>query len=799
MFNLQNVNDMEGFNSTKGGFNGTILPAGGQGGGTSFEDLGYQPFDTAETYAAGDVVIYGGSLYKFTASHSGAWTGTDATETSINEQKADADKVLTKDAQPLTPAEKSQVLTNLGIDPSGQSLEGAVRYDGVQTLTDAQQQQAQDNIGVAEALAGKANIDGYYSQLTAGAAESLVGGNEASREFTEDTAGGTADIADGIVQIDRIKGNTIVWNQLFGYFGTQQKSGISITNNGDGSFTLDGTATSNNIVFGINSPNRNVSLPSGHYGLFRSIVSKGDNTSITSGSGVSSAQNNMHFNASSSIINRFGGGVNYFLINIKSGDVYDNVTYRLQCFDLTAMFGAGNEPATVAKFKKMFPLDYYNYNAGQLLSLNPSGILTDGFNQYNHSDPHINVFAQAYYIGGTYTSLWFSKSKTDTATAYAFGDVLTAGSFYTNGGTHYKANASAAAYDSSKTYAVGAYCIESSVVYKCNTAIDTAEAFDASKWTSLVDVAGMVTDGILTSVEITPVDHLFTPAEQGYVHVVGGNATNTVVNLHWSGKRDGEYESYWQSARNIPIAQINTDGTITESATGKTRLFPDGLCSVGSAYDEVTTTKAIKCIAKQTITGAIGDECTLVGCKLTATEYLAKSNIGTISNGVLTLTAAATNIDVYYELAEPIEVTFDEPLNLNYRVSDFGTETLLPINGSVPVTAPIRMDVVYGLNVVDFVRRSEENFVTIEDSIGDNGSSFTNLRSALSAAFGIDIVPTYDSDSKRYTFTIADNRKVEVPESATASGLKGTWAEDETAVYFCTDMNTWIKLNKETW
>ncbi|MBQ0128455.1 MAG: hypothetical protein KBT57_01315, partial [bacterium] len=109
---------MEGFDSTKGGFNGTILPEGSGGcGGTSFEDLGYSPFSTEETYAAGDVVIYGGSLYKFTASHSGAWTGTDAMATSVEElmkEKADAIKVLTREAQNLTDAEKAQVLANIG-------------------------------------------------------------------------------------------------------------------------------------------------------------------------------------------------------------------------------------------------------------------------------------------------------------------------------------------------------------------------------------------------------------------------------------------------------------------------------------------------------------------------------------------------------------------------------------------------------------------------------------------------------------------------------------------------------------
>lgn len=36
-------------------------------------------FDSTATYAAGDYVIYAGYLYKFNSSHSGAWTGSDAT------------------------------------------------------------------------------------------------------------------------------------------------------------------------------------------------------------------------------------------------------------------------------------------------------------------------------------------------------------------------------------------------------------------------------------------------------------------------------------------------------------------------------------------------------------------------------------------------------------------------------------------------------------------------------------------------------------------------------------------------
>lgn len=42
--------------------------------------------------------------------------------------------------------------------------------------------------------------------------------------------------------------------------------------------------------------------------------------------------------------------------------------FTLQLFDLTAMFGTGNEPSTVEEFEKIFPNDYYPYNAGEIVS-----------------------------------------------------------------------------------------------------------------------------------------------------------------------------------------------------------------------------------------------------------------------------------------------------------------------------------------------------------------------------------------------------------------------------------------------
>lgn len=54
------------------------------------------PFDPTATYAVGDYCIYQGKLYKFTSAHSGAWSGSDVSEVTVDAEialKADASEV----------------------------------------------------------------------------------------------------------------------------------------------------------------------------------------------------------------------------------------------------------------------------------------------------------------------------------------------------------------------------------------------------------------------------------------------------------------------------------------------------------------------------------------------------------------------------------------------------------------------------------------------------------------------------------------------------------------------------------
>lgn len=47
-----------------------------------------------------------------------------------------------------------------------------------------------------------------------------------------------------------------------------------------------------------------------------------------------------------------------------------------QFFDLTLMFGAGNEPATVEEFRSMFPQDYYSYSTGEMKDIKVTSVIS---------------------------------------------------------------------------------------------------------------------------------------------------------------------------------------------------------------------------------------------------------------------------------------------------------------------------------------------------------------------------------------------------------------------------------------
>jgi hypothetical protein len=76
-----------------------------------------------------------------------------------------------------------------------------------------------------------------------------------------------------------------------------------------------------------------------------------------------------------------------FFVNVNTVlQENDVVKFKDFClFDLTQMFGAGNEPASVEDFEALFPLDYYPYNAGTETSV--SAVNGDPYQQISVTFP----------------------------------------------------------------------------------------------------------------------------------------------------------------------------------------------------------------------------------------------------------------------------------------------------------------------------------------------------------------------------------------------------------------------------
>lgn len=74
-------------------------------------------FDPAQSYAAGATVVYGGALYRFTAAHTGAWTGTDVTQITLQSQ-------ISQNAQDIVLAVGD--ISQLRIDVDGITIQGDV-------------------------------------------------------------------------------------------------------------------------------------------------------------------------------------------------------------------------------------------------------------------------------------------------------------------------------------------------------------------------------------------------------------------------------------------------------------------------------------------------------------------------------------------------------------------------------------------------------------------------------------------------------------------------------------------------
>ena len=545
-----------------------------------------------------------------------------------------------------------------------------------------------------ETKKGSFSGEGTYPEMVVGRAFDLYGhGESAEAEFSFRASGGKS-IKDGTAYVKEIHGNAVVWNQMAKPFQNADiKPSISgITYHGN-DITI--------VNFEEHRPFRfNISFTKtiGHQYL---LLLDYANTSvdqkilIQKGSSISwqySIGNIVRFFTNSETgTGAYEDYLSIYLITATEGSI---TLSNLNLYDLTKMFGAGNEPSTIEDFYRLLPtnIDISAYNEGQVIPFNANGIKSVGDNAWDEQ--------------------WEKGTIVDNTGALVNSEKTIRSKNYIKviGGQEYRF-----------AYFGSAVTWERIFYYDSDKALLYSAAISVNK-------------------NFTP------PSNCAYIKFrIGDNYGTTYKNditislYHsgWKAEVDNTYKPYWEDT-------LMLDARIKEA-------FPNGMYRAGSAYDivrynaETKEMEGVKMIGEANMWelpwSYIGANetypygrmsCALDGrkidrgnllCSVYANQgasYTTDKNIfgaGTAST-IIVIDSAYTDVatfkamlqekqvKLYYELAEPIVTPLGE-FEMDYKVADFGTEEII---GSEP-SAPFSGRTIYQFNAVDQIR---ENYNEIE-------------------------------------------------------------------------------------
>lgn len=187
-----------------------------------------------------------------------------------------------------------------------------------------------------------------------------------------------------LMSVKKVGGRSIVFNQNF-QPRKEINNGITATADSDGTITLNGTTTASYINFRDVTPEQN---KIGKYAFKLLILNNPDNISMKFGflnrsnltPAITSGSSTVIYNQTQHEISLGKAtGISGFVV----GTVFNDVKIKIQIFDLTQMFGSGNEPSTVEEFESMFPNGYYPYNEGELMSMSVNNVVEQGKNLFD--------------------------------------------------------------------------------------------------------------------------------------------------------------------------------------------------------------------------------------------------------------------------------------------------------------------------------------------------------------------------------------------------------------------------------
>lgn len=400
------------------------------------------------------------------------------------------------------------------------------------------------------------------------------------------------------------------------------------------------------------------------------------------------------------------------------------------CFitDLTLMFGAGNEPETVAEFEAMFPLPYYDYNPGELVNVAATGVKTVGFNQW---DEEWETGYYSIYEGVPIASPDYVRSKNDTPI---------------------------------RIFPSTEYCLTIKNQHNIRDHIGNVLFYDIER--NFISTQAFYVPGL--SKTFTTPDRAYYM--RFYLTDYYGNqyANDICINLS-DPDRNGEYEPYKED-----VVPLGLDSFKVKDSSGNI-LEINGLASAGNEYDEKNSEKTIQrigrvdlntlnwipggtnvyysdvvpdmksysnCVCSKYASGAPGNTSEAINGADKTIRCGSDSRFYLKDSGSLSM----AGVMLYYELATPVEYDLAEPRAWVAEREDGGTETVLPLDSDPPIVPPI-LDLRYG----DY---AEE----IAPFLKSDLASAESVKAMLEALKTAGVISAYtmiwNKSARRYDFTI---------------------------------------------
>ena len=375
--------------------------------------------------------------------------------------------------------------------------------------------------------------------------------------------------------------------------------------------------------------------------------------------------------------------------------------YGIRLYDLTKMFGEGNEPTTIEEFYSRCPIgiDMNAYNEGEVIHMTAEGIKSIGDNAWDEeweegtidnitgavtsSNSHIRsknytkvISGETYYMLGNFTIIYYDEN-------YNQVDWWSIGSSreltIPNNVQYLKLYANGITYNND---------IMITLVHS-GWKQDTDAGYQPY-WEDRLMFDKRIKDEFPNG--MSKWDMVYNRNGKGYI--VKGTGVVDMGELPWTQYGDGDSLRFSCDENYLP--SIKKPSTIYESIVvcakyssgiNEKLYLKDDVIMVTTFYNERVSVKD--------------------------TSYADAASFK----------AAMAGVPLYYELAEPIIIEYDEPFNLDYRVADFGTEQAI---GSTP-SAPISADIIYQFNAVDMIREHEIEINELKNLIAEMQTKLNSL------------------------------------------------------------------------